>query len=127
MFTNNNDALKKTTTTSAINMIGEGTVICAGTIITCNIKIGDFVTFNLLCSVGHDTIINDFITSLASELGKEIINLDEFQNNLDWQNYLSVDEDKYNRFINLYIKEQGTARKPVWEIVIDRMESDLFT
>ena len=40
--------------------IGEGTVICAGTIITCNIKIGDFVTFNLLCSVGHDTIINDF-------------------------------------------------------------------
>ena len=27
MFTNNNDTIKKTTTTSAINMIGEGTII----------------------------------------------------------------------------------------------------
>src|SRR5690606_24490494 len=36
--------------------IGEGTIICAGNIITCNISIGKFVTLNLSCTVGHDTI-----------------------------------------------------------------------
>jgi len=40
--------------------IGKGTIICAGNIITCNIRIKDFVTLNLCCTVGHDTVINDF-------------------------------------------------------------------
>lgn len=46
--------------------IGQGSVICAGNIITCNIKIGDFVTLNLSCTVGHDTIINDFTSFMPS-------------------------------------------------------------
>src|SRR5690606_28276163 len=41
-------------------VVGEGTVICEGTIITCNIKIGRFVVLNLMCTVGHDTIIDDY-------------------------------------------------------------------
>ena len=41
-------------------VVGEGTVICEGTIITCNIKIGKFVILNLMCTVGHDTIIDDY-------------------------------------------------------------------
>jgi len=40
--------------------IGQGCIICAGTIITCNIKIENFVTLNLCCTVGHDTIIENF-------------------------------------------------------------------
>ncbi len=40
--------------------IGEGTIICEGTIITCNIKIGKFVILNLMCTVGHDTNIDDY-------------------------------------------------------------------
>tara|TARA_R110000868_G_scaffold119018_10_gene315334 strand:+ start:2586 stop:3230 length:645 start_codon:yes stop_codon:yes gene_type:complete len=40
--------------------IGKGTIICAGTILTCNIKIKDFITLNLSCTVGHDTTIEDY-------------------------------------------------------------------
>ena len=40
--------------------IGDGCIICAGCIITINIKIGRFVILNLACTVGHDTIIEDY-------------------------------------------------------------------
>lgn len=40
--------------------IGEGCIICAGTIITTNIQIGRFVIINLACTVGHETTIGDF-------------------------------------------------------------------
>lgn len=42
--------------------IGEGTVICTGTIITTDIKIGNHVIVNLACTVGHDAVIDDFVT-----------------------------------------------------------------
>ena len=40
--------------------IGKGTVICAGNILTCNIDLKEFITLNLSCTVGHDTVIKDF-------------------------------------------------------------------
>lgn len=40
--------------------IGEGCIICAGCILTTNIRIKDFVTLNLQCTVGHDTTINEY-------------------------------------------------------------------
>jgi sugar O-acyltransferase (sialic acid O-acetyltransferase NeuD family) len=40
--------------------IGKGTIICAGNILTCNIILNDFITLNLSCTVGHDTIIGNF-------------------------------------------------------------------
>ena len=46
--------------------IGEGSIICEGTIITCNIKIGKFVILNLMCTVGHDTIIDDYCAFMPS-------------------------------------------------------------
>lgn len=46
--------------------IGQGTIICGGSIITCNIEIGSFVTLNLCCTVGHDTIIKDFASFMPS-------------------------------------------------------------
>lgn len=46
--------------------IGKGTIICEGTIITCNIKIGDFVIFNLMCTVGHDTTIDNYCAFMPS-------------------------------------------------------------
>lgn len=49
----------------AIN-IGKGNVICSGVIMTCNIDIKDFVTLNLSCTVGHDTVINDFSSFMPS-------------------------------------------------------------
>lgn len=42
--------------------IGKGALICAGTIITCNIEIQDYVTINLACTIGHDTILENFVS-----------------------------------------------------------------
>ncbi|WP_396146825.1 acetyltransferase [Flavobacterium sp.] len=46
--------------------ISNGCIICGGTIITCNIKIGSFVTLNLMCTVGHDSIIDNFSSFMPS-------------------------------------------------------------
>lgn len=46
--------------------IGMGCIICAGNILTCNISIKDFVILNLMCTVGHDTIINSFASFMPS-------------------------------------------------------------
>ena len=46
--------------------IGKGTIICAGTIITVDIKIGNHVILNLDCTVGHDDILEDFVTVYPS-------------------------------------------------------------
>lgn len=40
--------------------IGKGTIICSGVIITCNIKIGNFVLVGSSCTLCHDTVIQDF-------------------------------------------------------------------
>lgn len=47
-------------------VIGDGCIVCEGTIITCNIKIGNFVILNLMCTVGHDTIIDDYCAFMPS-------------------------------------------------------------
>lgn len=39
-----------------------GTVICAGTILTTNIRLGAHVQINLECTVGHDVIMGEFTT-----------------------------------------------------------------
>jgi sugar O-acyltransferase (sialic acid O-acetyltransferase NeuD family) len=41
---------------------GEGVVICAGNILTTNIRIGRQVQINLACTVGHDVVLGDFVT-----------------------------------------------------------------
>ena len=46
--------------------IGEGSIICAHTIITVNIKIGSHVIINLDCTIGHDAILQDFVTLYPS-------------------------------------------------------------
>lgn len=42
--------------------IGEGSIITAGCILTNNISIGDHVHLNLDATVGHDAVIEDFVT-----------------------------------------------------------------
>lgn len=45
---------------------GEGSIICAGNIITVNINIGRHVIINLDCTIGHDAVIGDYSTVLPS-------------------------------------------------------------
>jgi sugar O-acyltransferase (sialic acid O-acetyltransferase NeuD family) len=42
--------------------IGPGSVICAGNILTTNIKLGEHVQINLDCTIGHDVIMDDYTT-----------------------------------------------------------------
>lgn len=46
--------------------IGEGTIICAGTIATVDISIGKHVIINLDCTLGHDDVIEDYVTIYPS-------------------------------------------------------------
>lgn len=43
--------------------IGEGSIICAGSILTTNIKIGKHAHLNLQTTIGHDCEIGDFFTT----------------------------------------------------------------
>lgn len=46
--------------------LGHGNIICAGSILTVDIEIKDFVIINLGCTVGHDAILNSFATVYPS-------------------------------------------------------------
>lgn len=42
--------------------IGTGSIVCAGCIITTEVTIGSHVIINLDCSIGHDAILEDYVT-----------------------------------------------------------------
>ena len=42
--------------------LAEGVLICAGNILTTNIRVGRHVHINLSCTVGHDVVIGDYAT-----------------------------------------------------------------
>lgn len=45
---------------------GKGNIVCAGSILTCNIDVGNFVIINLSCTVGHDTVIEDYCSLMPN-------------------------------------------------------------
>lgn len=55
--------------------VGRGSVICAGVRLTTNIRLGQHVHLNLNVTVGHDTVIGDFVSAnpLASISGDCVI------------------------------------------------------
>lgn len=42
--------------------VGEGTVICANCIITCDVTIGNHVQINVGCTISHDSVVGDYST-----------------------------------------------------------------
>ena len=42
--------------------IGKGAIICPGTIITCDVEIGEFVIINLNVTISHDSKVGNFST-----------------------------------------------------------------
>lgn len=47
-------------------VIGEGSIICAGSILTVDITLGSHVIVNLDCTIGHDAILQSFVTLYPS-------------------------------------------------------------
>lgn len=45
--------------------IGEGSIICRNTLFTTNIDVGEHCIINVNCSIGHDTIIEDYVSMMS--------------------------------------------------------------
>ncbi|MBC8152747.1 MAG: acetyltransferase [Bacteroidetes bacterium] len=57
-----------------VTVIGEGSILSAGTILTTNITMGRHVFVNLKCTIGHDVVLSDFCAlmpgvSVSGEVG----------------------------------------------------------
>jgi len=46
--------------------LGVGNFICAGVIITTNVSIGNHIHLNLQTTIGHDSILDDYVTTAPS-------------------------------------------------------------
>lgn len=46
--------------------MGKGCIICTNSILTVDICLGSFVTINLACTIGHDAVLEDYITLYPS-------------------------------------------------------------
>ena len=46
--------------------IGQGTIVCAGNLLTTDLLVGAHVILNLDCTVGHDSAVADFVTVAPS-------------------------------------------------------------
>ena len=42
--------------------LGLGGIVAPNSVVTCDIKMGDYITLNLNCTVGHDTILGSYVT-----------------------------------------------------------------
>lgn len=46
--------------------MGRGCIVCTNSILTVDISLGDFVTINLDCTIGHDAVLENYITLYPS-------------------------------------------------------------
>ncbi|MEK4698533.1 acetyltransferase [Solibacillus sp. FSL R7-0668] len=51
---------------SRFNELGQGNIICEGSILTTNIQLNNFVIVNLNCTIGHDVHIKNYSTILPN-------------------------------------------------------------
>lgn len=42
--------------------LGAGSIVCAGSVLTTDLKVGNHVMLNLACTVSHDSCLEDFVT-----------------------------------------------------------------
>jgi sugar O-acyltransferase (sialic acid O-acetyltransferase NeuD family) len=47
-------------------VLAEGTIVCAASVITVDIRVGAFATVNLCCTIGHDAVLGDYTTLAPS-------------------------------------------------------------
>lgn len=50
---------------SRTSIIGKGCILCAGCNVSCNTSIGDFCIFNISVTLGHDCVVDDFVSIMA--------------------------------------------------------------
>jgi len=85
-----------------------------------------FVTTNEIQNSDNAKAYSRFIDFYAKTLGKKVLNLSNLSKVNEFKEYLVVNEDKYENYIDDYIKTKGSPNKLVWNIVIEHIENDLF-
>ena len=58
--------------------LGIGNIICANSLLSVNVKIKNFTFFNYNCTIGHDSIIEDFVTSYLNVNIAGDVHIDNF-------------------------------------------------
>jgi hypothetical protein len=85
-----------------------------------------FVTTDEIQNNLYDKNYAKNIDNFATILGNKAINLNAIRKVNDLRNYLNVDDKKYEKYIENYIKTKGSPEKLVWNIVIENIERDLL-
>lgn len=63
-----------------------------------------------------------WIETMASSLGKGIININNLTS-INWDEELKINEEAYRQYRNFYIKKDGSAELPIWQIFADRLKN----
>ena len=85
-----------------------------------------FVTTDEIQNASYAKSYAKYIDNFAAILGKKAVNLSQLSSVNNWSDHLNIDNEKYEKFIENYIKTKGSPEKLVWDIVIEHIESDLF-
>ncbi|OGS35626.1 MAG: hypothetical protein A2293_13765 [Elusimicrobia bacterium RIFOXYB2_FULL_49_7] len=78
------------------------------------------IIFIVTGEMGRHNNLTEMIYNMAAWLGKEPINIDE-PLCIDWKKELSINKEKYDTYIETFIKMRGTEQLNSWEIVADRL------
>jgi hypothetical protein len=85
-----------------------------------------FITTDEIQNTPKNKYFREAIPQFARELGKTVFNVDQLSREHNWKNYLNVDDKKYEKYIENFIKTKGSQEKLLWNIVIEHIEKDLF-
>lgn len=85
-----------------------------------------FVTTDEIQNASYAKNYAKNIDNFATILGKKVVNLSQLSSVNNWSDYLNIDNEKYEKYIENYIKTKGSPDKLAWDIVIEHIENDLF-
>lgn len=83
------------------------------------------VTTNEIQNAFYAKPLLKLINSFATQLGKKIVNLDDISKIKNINTYLSIDKEKYKKYIENYVKTKKSPEKLLWNIVIEKIEKEL--
>ena len=65
----------------------------------------------------------DRFISYSKALNKKVINVDDYNDNeITSSKLFNVDLSIYKKYIEIYLKEKSSARKNLWQIVIENLD-----
>lgn len=84
------------------------------------------VTTNEIEQASYSKIYLKLIKEFSRELGKKTLNINDLTNFTKLEDYLFVDDEKYEKYIERYVKIKDSPKKLAWDIVIESIEKDIF-